>query len=111
MAEFAILIYEDESAWATATPEWIQQAAKEYQQFAENNGPSLRGGSQLQPTMSAKSVQGGAVRTGPMVASTPALAGYYVVEAADLNAAVEIAELVPSKFGGVEVRQLIPGQG
>jgi len=111
MAEYAILIYEDESAWAKAAPEWIQQAAKEYQQFAQNNGPSLRGGSQLQPTMSAKAVQGGTVSTGPMVATTLALSGYYVVEAAHLDAAVEIAKQVPSKFGGVEVRPLLAGQG
>jgi len=111
MAEYAILIYEDESEWATATPEWIQRAAGEYQQFAQNNGSSLRGGSQLQPTMSARAVRDGAVSAGPMVATTPALAGYYVVEAADLDAAVEIARQVPSKFGGVEVRPLFAGQG
>jgi len=111
MAEYAILIYEDEAEWGKATPEWIQQAAKEYQQFAQENGASLRGGSQLQPTMTARAVRGGMVSTGPMVAATPALSGYYVVEAADLDAAVETAKQVPSKFGGVEVRPLFAGQG
>jgi hypothetical protein len=32
MAEYAILVYEDESKWAEATPEWMQQVAKEHQQ-------------------------------------------------------------------------------
>jgi hypothetical protein len=111
MAEYAILIYEDEAEWAQATPEWIQQVSKEYQQFGHENGALLRGGSQLQPTMTAQAVRGGTVSTGPMVAATPALSGYYVVEAADLDAAVEIAKQVPSKFGGVEVRPLSAGQG
>jgi hypothetical protein len=111
MAEYAILIYEDETEWGKAAPEWIQQVAKEHQQFAQNNGASLRGGSQLQPTMTAKAVRGSTVSDGPMVATTPALSGYYVVEAADLDAAVEIAKQVPSKFGGLEVRPLFAGQG
>jgi len=57
MAEYAILVYEDESKWAEATPEWMQQVAKEHQQFIQDNGPSLRGGSQLMPTYTAKAVR------------------------------------------------------
>jgi len=116
MAEYAILVYEDESKWAEATPEWMQQVAKEHQQFIQDNGPSLRGGSQLLPTYTAKAVRvdgpgGGTVSPGPMVNTTPALTGYYVIEAPDLDAATEIARQVPSKFGGVEVRALMAGQG
>ena len=40
VAEYAILIYEDEAEWGKAAPEWIQQVAKEHQQFARQNGPS-----------------------------------------------------------------------
>jgi len=75
MAEYAILIYEDEAEWGKTAPEWIQQVAKEHGQFAQQNGVSLRGGSQLQPTMTAKAVRGGTVSDGPMVATTPALSG------------------------------------
>ena len=85
MAEYAILICEDEAEWGKAAPEWIQQVAKEYGQFAQENGASLRGGSQLQATMTAKAVRGGTLSDGPMVATTPALSGYFVVEAMDLN--------------------------
>src|SRR5215471_17611976 len=84
MAEYAILICEDEAEWGKAAPEWIQQVAKEYGQFAQENGASLRGGSQLQATMTAKAVRGGTVSDGPMVATTP-VSGYFVVEAMDLN--------------------------
>jgi len=46
-----------------------------------------------------------------MVNTTPALSGSYVIEAPDLDAATEIARQVPSRFGGVEVRALMAGQG
>jgi hypothetical protein len=111
MAEYAILIYEDEAEWAKATPDWVQQVAKEHGQFAQENGASLRGGTQLQPTMTARAIRTGTISSGPVVTTTPALSGYYVVEAADLDAVVEIAKHVPSKFGGVEVRPLFAGQG
>jgi hypothetical protein len=45
-----------------------------------------------------------------MVNTTPALSGYYVIEAPDLDAATEIARQVPSKFGGVEVRVSWPAR-
>lgn len=111
MAEYAILIYEDEAEWAKAAPDWVQQVAKEHGRFAQENGESLRGGSQLQPTMTARAVRGGTIGSGPVVTTTPALSGFYLVEAADLDAAVEIAKQVPSRFGGVEVRPLFAGQG
>lgn len=97
MAEYTIVIYENEDERGQATPEWIQQVAKEHGQFAHGNGASQRGGSQLQPTMTAKAVHGGTVTSGPMVATTTALPGYYVIEAADLDAAVEIAKQVPGR--------------
>lgn len=61
--------------------------------------------------MTAKAVRGGTVSDGPMVTTTPALSGYHVVEAADLDAAAEIAKQVPSKFGGVDARPRFAGQG
>jgi hypothetical protein len=64
MAEYAILVYEDESKWAEATPEWMQQVAKEHQQFAQDNGPSLRGGGQLLPTYTASGVEVRALMAG-----------------------------------------------
>ena len=41
MAEYAILIYENEDEWGKATPDWIQQVAKEHQQSAQENSASL----------------------------------------------------------------------
>ena len=44
---------------------------------------------------------------GPFVRSKEALLGYYVVEARDLDHAVEIGKLCPANGGGVEVRPIV----
>jgi hypothetical protein len=44
------------------------------------------------------------VTDGPFAESKAALGGYYLVEAASLDEALEIAKQVPAPFGGVEVR-------
>ena len=47
------------------------------------------------------------VTDGPFVETKEALGGFYVVEARDLDHALEIAKLCPARFGGVEVRPLM----
>ena len=49
-----------------------------------------------------------AVTDGPFVETKEALAGYYLLEVDDLDAALAVARDVPAPFGGVEVRPLIP---
>ena len=47
------------------------------------------------------------VSDGPMAEAKEHLAGFYLIEAADLNEAIQIASKIPSaKFGSVEVRPL-----
>jgi hypothetical protein len=36
------------------------------------------------------------------------IGGYYLIEAADLDEALRIAAEVPARFGGVEVRPVLP---
>src|SRR5690349_16204426 len=57
MAQYLILIYEDEASWANAGQEGYEQAAKEHGAFAENNGAALRGGNALHPTTTATSIR------------------------------------------------------
>jgi hypothetical protein len=82
---------------------------KGHQAFGERNGSVLRGGSALQSTATATSLRrdssGGFIVTDGAFAETKeALGGYYVIEAADLDEALALAEQVPAPFGGVEVR-------
>lgn len=111
MAEYLILIYGEEAAFAEPDPEAMNQMMKGHQVFAERNAAALRGGNALQPTATATSVRpdasGGFVVTdGPFGETKEALGGYYLVEAADLDEAIDLAKQIPMPFGGVEVRPI-----
>jgi hypothetical protein len=69
-------------------------------------------GDALKPTETATSVRvrGGNVETmdGPFAETKEHLGGYYVIEAADLDAAVKIAAMIPTAaFGTIEVRPVM----
>ena len=109
MAQYLVLIYEDESAWARADQESYQQVLQDHEVFGQANATALRGGNALQPTSTATSIRRGpsgdvAVTDGPFAETKEALGGYYLIEAADLDEALAVAKQVPAPFGGVEVR-------
>ncbi len=111
MAQYLILLYEDEAAWAGASQEAGDQLYKEHMAFGENNSAALRGGNALQPTGTATSIRkdsagGFAVTDGPFAETKEALGGYYLIEAANLDEAIAVAKQVPTPFGGVEVRPI-----
>ena len=113
MAQYLILIYEDEAQYAVATPEVWQEVIDAHAAFAtevEKLGAKLEGGNALQPTATATSIRaaGGEVTDGPFVETKEALGGYYLIEAKDLDEAIAIAKQVPAPFGGVEVRPVMP---
>ena len=108
MAQYLILIYEDETQYATATPEVMNEIMQAHNQFAEqveSSGAKLLGGNALQSTGTATSIRGGSeVTDGPFVETKEVLGGYYLIEAPDLDAALAVGKLCPARFGGVEVR-------
>jgi hypothetical protein len=77
-----------------------------------NETPGVTPGNQLQPPDRAKTVRGqdGTTLTtdGPLVEAKDAIDGYCIVEAGDLDAAIELASRLPglSLGGAVEVRPL-----
>ena len=111
MAQYLILIYEDEAQYATASPEVMGEVMQAHNDFAaqvEQRGVKLLGGNALQSTGTATSIRGGAdVTDGPFVETKEALGGYYVIDAPDLDAALAIGRLCPARFGGVEVRPVL----
>jgi len=109
MAQYLILIHEDELSWENANPETANRILSEHMAFGERHANALRGGAALHPSSTATSIRrnsdGSVVVTdGPFAEAKEALGGYYLVEAADLDEALEIAKQVPAEFGGVEVR-------
>jgi hypothetical protein len=113
MPQYLVLIYEDESAWASVTEARAGQIMAEHTAFGVHNGAALRGGNALEPTTTATSLRGDGsggftVTDGAFAETKEALGGYYVIEAPDLDAAVALAQQVPAPFGGVEIRPIRP---
>jgi hypothetical protein len=110
MAEYLILICEDESGYATATPDVLDQVMQAHNRFAEQvpeKGGKIVSGRALQPTPTATSIRGDVVTDGPFAETKEAVGGFYLVEARDLDHALDIAKLCPARFGGVEVRPIM----
>jgi hypothetical protein len=111
MSQYLILIYDDEATWAKASEDDVQRVHAGHGLFAEKNGEAIAGGNALQPTSTATCVRpegdSFSVTDGPFVETKEALGGYYLVEAPDLDAAIELAKQIPVLSGGVEVRPIM----
>ncbi len=112
MSEYLVLIYETEAGYASMDEKTRDGVSQAHRTFMADNGAALRGGNALQPTSTATtirtSIDGEATVTdGPFAETKEALGGYYLIEAADLDAAIAIAQQVPAAMGGVEVRPVM----
>ena len=110
MAQYVVLIYENESDYASASPEVYGEVMDAHNRFAEEvvaRGGKIAGGNALQGTDTATSIRGDVVTDGPFVETKEALGGFYLIEADDLDQAIKIAGMVPARFGGVEVRPVM----
>jgi hypothetical protein len=114
VTQYMILIYDDEAAYENATPELWASMLDAHNAFAKavsDLGGTILGGSALGPTPTATSIRGGEVTDGPFVETKEALGGYYLVEARDLDQALQIAKLCPAPNGGVELRPIMDVSG
>lgn len=117
MTQYMFLIYGDEAAFRETPPtpeQWqaMMVAHQEFQSGVNANGGQILGGEALAPTSAATTVRpqpdGDALVTdGPFAETKEALGGFYVVEAADLDAALAFAKALPTS-GCVEVRPVVP---
>ena len=109
MSEYLILIYEDEKGYADADEKLMNEVMEAHNRFAkqvEETGGKIVSGRALQPTSTATSIRGDVVTDGPFAETKEALGGYYVIEARDLDQALELAKVCPVSQGGVEVRPI-----
>lgn len=107
MAQYLILIYENEADYEAADQSVFQEVMDAHNRFAEQVGERLVGGNALQPTQTATTIRGDVVTDGPFVETKEVLGGYYLIEAKDLDEALAIGKLCPARFGGVEVRPVM----
>jgi hypothetical protein len=109
--KYLCLIYQDESLARSLPQAEGEKIFGEYVVFTQelNKSGRLLGSNRLQPTETATTVRvrDGKVTTtdGPFAETKEQLGGYYLIEARDLNEAIQVAAKIPSaRFGSIEVR-------
>jgi hypothetical protein len=110
--QYLLLIYENEKRWPNLPPPEMGAEMKEYQTLGETFAKQIQGGNALQPTRTATTVRvrdGKRLTTdGPFAETKEQLGGYYLVEARDLDEAINVAAKIPAaRYGGVEVRPIM----
>src|SRR5258708_7943789 len=112
--KYLCLVYQEEKQEANVPRDQIEQAKKDYWAFAEDIKKSGHyiGSNGLQHTDAATTVRmrNGKLSTtdGPYVETKEQLGGYYLINAKDLNDAVQVASRIPgAKHGTVEVRPIM----
>ncbi|MEU5939812.1 YciI family protein [Micromonospora sp. NPDC047548] len=107
MPQYAILIHSPAPADPMdLTPDYVALLER-YPAQVEELGGRIVTGFALQPSTTATSIRGDVVTDGPFVEAKEVVAGFFVLEAPDLDVALRIATLNPAtRDGGVEVRPL-----
>jgi hypothetical protein len=111
---YLCLIYDEEKKLATLSKSESDAFMGEYFAFTDGIKASghYRAGEALQPVETATTVRvrNGKVGTtdGPFAETKEQLGGFYMIEARDLNDAIQVAAKIPSaKIGSVEVRPIM----
>lgn len=109
--KYALLIYPKPGSHEALTDEEYARVNEAYLALRED--PRCLGGAHLQPRETATTVRYGGgqhlITDGPYADTKEVLGGYYVLDASDLDAALEFAQRIPAvRLGGaVEVRPLV----
>jgi hypothetical protein len=118
VAKYLLLIYGNEREWAAMPPgetAKLDAAHRAFQAAAERTtGVAVLDGHELEPPDVATTLRtdgaGRATTTdGPFLETKEELGGYYMLEADDLDGAIEIAAQIPATRegnGAVEIRPL-----
>jgi hypothetical protein len=111
--QYLLILFEDPELISTA--EQRQNAVERVGEFAVGlvADNSLRGGSPLRPVREGKQVRVRENRPrvvdGPFAEGKEVIGGYMIIEAPNIDTAVEIALRCPNaEFGAVEVREIVP---
>ena len=114
--QYALLIYEDETLYGPdKSGPAMREIVARHTAFNSELGPTRIGGAGLKATAAATTLRtkGGAksIHDGPFAESKEQLGGFYLIEAADLDAAIAVAKKVPVlQDGAIEIRPLLgPG--
>ena len=108
--KYALLIYQVEKEWAAADEEQRRRAYAAHGRFAAllgERGAAL-GGEELALSGTATTVRrDGLLTDGPYAETAEQLGGFYLVEAADLDEALEYARELAAMGDVIEVRPVV----
>jgi hypothetical protein len=111
--KYLCLIYDDEKKWETMSKAEADAYMGEYFAFTDaiKGSGHYIAGEALQPVQTATTVRSrnGKLSTtdGPFAETKEQLGGYYLIEARDLNDALQVAQRIPSvRTGSIEVRPI-----
>ena len=112
--KYLCLIYDEEKKLGAMSKSDGDQMMAEYGAFTEDVKKSghYLGGEALHPVQAATTVRvrNGKTSTtdGPFAETKEQLGGYYLIDAKDLNDAIQVASRIPSaKMGSIEVRPIM----
>jgi hypothetical protein len=110
--QYALLIYGDEKAWESRDGAETMAAHEKFAKLlVELN--AMRGGKQLAPSRDAVTIRHTgddvSVTDGPFAEAAEVLGGFYLIDAADLDAAIALGRELPE--GVVEIRPLVAMEG
>ena len=111
--QYLLMIYRSEAELGKMDAAAGKAMTAEYGAFTQSiiQSGHFKAGDGLQPSTTATTVRvrdGKTLTTdGPFAETREQLGGYYLIEAKDLNAAIEIAARIPSaRVGSIEVRPI-----
>ena len=112
--KYLLTIYGDESRWAEATPQDLEEMMSAYEAFTREATAAgvMLGGEGLSPSGTATTVRvrGDDVLTsdGPFAETREQLGGYYLVDCGDEEEAIGWAARIPgARHGAIEVRPVM----
>jgi len=110
--KYALLIYGRGDAYEALTEEQTKAIYAGHDAFAAKVGGAIQSGAELQPPPTATTVRPQAgehlITDGPFSEAAEQLGGFYLVEARDLDEAIEFAKQLPMlPTDAVEVRPLM----
>jgi hypothetical protein len=112
--QYLLMVYRSDAEFSKMDAEARRKLTAEYGAFTQSiiQSGHFKAGDGLQPTSTATTVRvrdGKTLTTdGPFAETREQFAGYYLVEAKDLDAALGIAARIPgAKTGSIEVRPIM----
>jgi hypothetical protein len=112
--KYLCLIYDEEKKMTALSRAEGEKLMQDYFAFTEDvrkKGHYIAGEAlQRVSTATTVRVRNGSVVTtdGPFAETTEQLGGFYLIDARDLNEAIQVASRIPSaKFGSIEVRPIM----